>query len=320
MMMGRCTQARRGAGRNAAFFLLLAAALGLALVWPNEKKPVQTGRDGYLLSSGAPGLAGRAAVLPRQTLLQGTLLLVDPGHPLPEDFPVPNTRAIRAMVGSYLPALEDVALWREAVYALCEMQVERPLEEGVTLSRGTLSPAQQETWRREAFARYLNVYPLSQALEKAQAAVPGGNESEHQTGYALDLEMTGVLRLSQADPLIRNDTGMWLAENMWRYGWIRRYGPDSQAEGACENVHLRYVGKVHAAAMHALSLDLEDYLTLLSLQGAMTVYRDNEPWAYLYALPCGGDLALPLPTDTEYQASLDNRGYAILAVAANGKF
>lgn len=313
-------RAERANERGGILFLLLAAALATLVFWQPEQAPVPMGRDGYLVSAGAPALTGADTVIPRQTLLQGTLLSVSPLHPLPADFPAPNTRAVRAMVGSYLPAQEGVALWRDAVYALCEMQAVRPLEDGVTLCRGALSAAQQEAWQREAFARYLSVYPLSEALQSAQAAVPGASESEHRTGYALDLMMTGALNLSQADPLLRNETGMWLAENMWHYGWVRRFGPGSQAEGGCENVHLRYVGKVHAAVMHALSLDLEEYLDYLHVQGAVTVSRDGEPWAYLYALPCDGNLTVPLPPDAEYQSSLDNRGYAILAVAANGKF
>lgn len=313
-------RAERANGKGGAFFLLLAAALAAMVFWQPGQAPEPVGRDGYLVSAGAPALTGTDTVISRQTLLQGTLLSVSPLHPLPADFPAPNTRAIRAMVGSYLPAQEGVALWRDAVYALCEMQAVRPLEDGVTLCRGAVSAAQQEAWQREAFARYLSVYPLSEALQSAQAAVPGADESEHRTGYALDLMMTGALNLSQADPLLRNDTGVWLAENMWRSGWIRRYGPGSKAEGGCENVHLRYVGKVHAAAMHALNLDLEEYLDYLHQQGAVTVCRDGAPWAYLYALPCDGGLTIPLPADTEYQVSLDNRGYAVLAMAANGKF
>ncbi len=320
MARGSLARAERANEKGGAFFLLLAAALTAILFWQPEKAPEPVGRDGYLVSAGAPTLTGVDTVISRQTLLQGTLLSVSPEHPLPADFPAPNTRAVRAMVGSYLPAQEGVALWRDAVYALCEMQAVRPLEEGVTLCRGAVSAAQQEAWQREAFARYLSVYPLSEALQSAQAAVPGAGESEHRTGYAIDLTMTGALNLSQADPLLRNDTGAWLAENMWQYGWVRRYGPGSKAEGGCENVHLRYVGKVHAAAMHALSLDLEEYLDFLHLQGAVTLCRDGEAWACLYALPCDDDLTVSLPAETEYQASLDNRGYAILAVAANGRF
>ena len=224
------------------------------------------------------------------------------------------------MVGSYLPAQEDVALWREAVYGLCAIQLEHPLEEGLTLVRGTLSAAQQEDWRREAFNRFSKIYPLKEAVDRAIAAVPGGGESEHQTGYAVDIALKGPLSLGETQPLLRNETGRWLSQNAWRYGWICRYAPGQEAEGSCEGVHLRYVGTVHAAAMHTLGLGLEDYLTLLRREGALTLYRNGEAYAYFYCAPTEEHWRLRLPAGAAAQFSLDNTGWAIAVIAAQGVF
>lgn len=239
---------------------------------------------------------------------------VSPSHPLPADFPAPNTRSVRALVGSYLPACAETALWTEAVYALCEIQLDYPLETGAELTLGALSSAQQDAWQKEAFGRYAAVYPLEEALMLAQQAVPSGGESEHQLGYALDVALTGPLAISQTDPLLRNETGRWLSDNLWRYGWIYRYGSESRALGACEHIHLRFVGKIHAAAMHALGLGMEDYLALLHREQALTLTRNGQPWAYLYGFPSENDLVFPLEDGMVLEASADNMGWALVAV------
>ena len=304
--------------------LLLLAFFYLLRVFPLPNTPlppvVLGEKDGYSLHRGAPELHGSIVAFSRDQLLQGFLMEVSPLHPLPNDFSAPNIYHVRTMVGSYLPALEGVTLCREAVYALCSIQLEHPLEQGVELARGALSRAQQEDWRREAFDRYAKVYPLNEALNRAYSAVPGGGESEHQLGYALDIALTGPLSLGQRDPLLRNDTGKWLAEHMWRYGWLYRNAPGNSAACGCEGIHLRYVGKIHAAAMHAMNLNLEDYLSLLRSEGKLTLYRNDQAWAHLYCFPCDGNLSIQIPEKTVYQVSSDNTGYAIIAIAANGNF
>ena len=299
---------------------LIGAALAILCVYLYGARPqtaadeTLASRDGIAVSRGAPALSGKTVCLSRRTLLQGKLLLVSPRRPLPADFPLPDTRGVRAQVGSYLPAQADTALCLEAVYALCEMQLDWPLESGAMLTRGALSAAQQDAWQKAAFERFAAVYPLQEALSRAQAAVPGGGESEHQLGYALDFSLTGPLAASQPDPLLRNDTGRWLSQNAWRYGWVYRYGPGSRAEGACEGIHLRFVGKAHAAAMHALGMELEEYLALLRQERALTVSRDGAPWAYLYCAPCEGDWQLALPPGTSLDVSADNTGWAVAAL------
>lgn len=313
-MCSRHTGFRQMKKRWIGLAMLTAIAL-LSLLPPSRKEVQPLGqRDGVAVFSGAPPAKGTAVLLSRQTLLQGKLMQVSPAHPLPADFPAPNTRSIRAQVGSYLPACAETALWADAVYALCEIQLDYPLETGAELTLGALSSAQQDAWQKEAFRRYAAVYPLEEALALAKKAVPGGGESEHQLGYALDVALTGPLAVSQTDPLLRNETGRWLSRNLWRYGWIYRYGPGSCAQGACEHIHLRFVGKIHAAAMHALGLEMEDYLALLRREQALTLTRNGQPWAYLYGFPCENDLVFPLEDGMTLEASADNTGWALVAV------
>lgn len=309
-------QGRKMARRTVfACLICLAAAAGLlcALCLRPGAPERLLGRTGeWALLRGAPALSGAEQTISRETLLRGKLLLISPAHPLPEDFPALNVRSIRALVGSYLPAEEGAILEREAVYALCALQLEHPLETGARIFRGALSNAQQEAERQAAFERFRAIRPLEEALRLARQAVPAAGESEHQGGYALDIRLTGTLNMGKIDPLLRNETGAWLAENAWRFGFLYRYGPGSAAEGACEEIHLRYVGRGHAAAMRAAGLGLEEYWALLRSERALTLTRDGEPWAYLYCAPCTGAWTLPLPADAAWEASADNTGWAVL--------
>lgn len=312
----RTEQKKRPAPAMALALFALAAGLFLLLRQPREISPVIAQREEYAVLRGAPAPKGRETVIPRETLLQGALLLVSPRHPLPADYPPPDTRAVRAMVGQYLPAAENTALRREAIYALCDLQADHSLTGKAVFENGAVSAAQQDEMRRDAFRRCQQVYPLREALEKAVAAVPAGGESEHQTGWAVDVHLTETLALSRPDPLTRTETGLWLRDHLWRYGFIRRFGPDDAEAGGCEGIHLRYVGPVHAAAMHTLGLTLEAYWALLRQEGALTLLRDGRPAAYLYCAPCAGDWLLTLPENASFQCSADNTGWAAAAVSA----
>lgn len=301
----------------AGICLLMTAAGMMVLLCvrsgAEQQRPPLAQRDGYALSAGAPALAGKTVAWDREALLQGTLLLVSPDHPLPKDYPAPSTRTIRAMVGAYLPAAEGVPLRQEVIYALCCMQFDHPLDGDVLFFRGAVSAAQQEELRREAFERFSRIYPLTEALRQAQA-VPGGGESDHQTGLAVDLALTPPLALGEKDPLRRNAAGQWIDDHLWEYGFLR------EKEAACEAIHLRYVGAPHAAALHVLGMDLPAYWALLREERALTLWRKDAPYAYLYCFPCEGTAVLSVPDDADFCFSADNTGWAVAAVAAQQRF
>ena len=313
----RLAARKRGLG-GAAFFLLSALAVCL-LGTPQEKgtEALAFYREEYAVVCGAGERQGEKQTFSRNALLRGKLMLAGPAHPLPSDFPAPNTRAVRALVGAFLPAQNETMLCAEAAYALCEMELACPMEDGLILTRGALSFAQQEAIRKEAYARYARILPLEEALETARANVPGGQETEHRLGYAVDVLLTGDLALAEANPLCRNATGRWLHENMWRYGFIQRYATGDHGDGACENVHIRYVGRAHAAAMRVMGLGLEEYLGFLHMQGGITLTREGAVWAKIFCVPWdGGDLTLPAPPGAQTEISADNAGFAILTVMA----
>ena len=297
----------------------LVAALSEAPDAP-EGDPLLGQWEEWRLLRGAPQGTLPAVTADRSRLLAGTLVLADPQHPLPPDYPAPSVRDVSAMVGSYVPAEENTLLRPEVTYGLCAMQFEHSLAGFLTFGRGAVSPAQQEEARKEAFDRYARVYPLAEALRQSQAAVPAGRESEHQTGWAVDVHLTPPLSMAKKNPLERNAGGQWLADNMWRFGFIQRYAFGDGSRGACENIHVRYVGIPHAAAMHVTGLGLEDYLSLLRREGALTLERQGVPYAYLYCVPCQGDWAFAPPCEGSVLFSADNTGWAVAAVAAQGGF
>ena len=301
----------------------LTACLCIFLVYPSgsaeKAEPLATWEE-WTVVRGVPAFSERTVTITRDQWLSGALMLVSPQHPLPADYPSPDARSVYAVVRDYFPAEKDVVLRDEVIYALCNMQLDHSLTDQAIMTRGLLSAAQQEALRREAFSRYAAAYPITEAVEKAAAAVPGGNESEHQTGYAVDLVLTGPLSMKEKNPLARSEAGRWIEANAWRYGLIQRYAPGQASEGSCEGIHLRCVGPAHAAAMRALSLDLEEYLLFLHRETALTLLRGGTPYAYILCVPARDALTFSLPERAAFAVSGDNMGYVVMAIAAQLRF
>ena len=75
--------------------------------------------------------------------------------------------------------------------------------------------------------------------------------SEHQTGLAVDLMTPAHPECDLEACFAKTRAGRWLANNAWRYGFIVRYTPRTEAITgyAPEPWHIRYVGRPLAAAM-----------------------------------------------------------------------
>lgn len=96
----------------------------------------------------------------------------------------------------------------------------------------------------------------SEAKEMAEqwVAVPG--YSEHQLGFAVDINGATY------------DVYLWLQENSYKYGFIFRYpGNKTEITGTAEEVwHYRYVGVEAAAEIYEQGICLEEYLENLDAQ------------------------------------------------------
>jgi len=93
-------------------------------------------------------------------------------------------------------------------------------------------------------------YSQNEAIEQAEqwVAVPG--YSEHQLGFAVDINGATY------------DVYFWLQENSYKYGFIFRYpGNKTDITGTAEEVwHYRYVGVEAATEIYERGICLEEYL------------------------------------------------------------
>ncbi len=99
--------------------------------------------------------------------------------------------------------------------------------------------------------------------EEANKLTARPGESEHQTGLAADLTDDNNTWASFTDDFGELDSGKWLAENAYKYGFILRYpkGKEAITGYLYEPWHFRYVGKTIAAQFGPNStLTLEEYL------------------------------------------------------------
>lgn len=142
-------------------------------------------------------------------------------------------------------------------------------------------------------------------------AVPG--YSEHHTGLAVDL---GIIYSDGSEgSFSESENAVWMAENSWRYGFVRRYAEDKQAITGISNEawHFRYTGLPHAAYMHEHNLCLEEYLDLLknetSPDSPLTAGADGKTWKIFYT----AEREIPAPNG-ETAVSGDNRGGYIVTV------
>ena len=92
------------------------------------------------------------------------------------------------------------------------------------------------------------------------SARPG--HSEHQTGLAADFNVI-------SDTYGNTDSGKWLANNCWKYGFILRYpkGKESKTGYMYESWHFRYIGDVNIAKTlynNGSWLTLEEYFGITS--------------------------------------------------------
>lgn len=309
---------------NRWYLYMALAALALTLAaghWvredalPTQSRAVLAARDGYILSVGDTPPAGETVLLDRDTLFQGNLLYVSADAPLPKDIPAQQSRDVRSLVGLYIPAAERVSLSEETIYALCDLVAANPLLSTWVMT-GMRSPGEQTALQTKAFASYQSTMPVAQALEQARRDVPDSGQSEHQLATVFDVRLDGPQSWSQSDPMARTADGCWLLEHAWEYGFIRRYPPNKSALTGVQNetTHWRYVGRLHAAAMHMADWCLEEYLDALHTYGALRLETPEGEVRWIFCAPLEDAARFSLPPDAVYEASADNLGWAVCAV------
>ena len=147
----------------------------------------------------------------------------------------------------HLPSNYNPGVNKEAYDALLRLQND-------ALSLGYSLPLLSGFRSYETQKYLFNDYASRNGYEKANtfSALPG--QSEHQTGLAFDI---GEI----SDNFGNTESGIWLAENAYKYGFIIRYlkGKENITGYKYEPWHVRYVGNV-AEEIYINNLTLEEYL------------------------------------------------------------
>lgn len=308
-----------------ALCLLLRPAPQTESIYQSVSHPAAASVHAFTLpacvTSGLPaGTAVSAVSYTAARLAAGRMMLIDRTHPLPETAAAPSTynilthshgtiacRDLQAVLG------EDTLSALEALFADARQQHINLF----TVFRGSIAPAQQKTLQVERFCQLANALSLEEALAQTLREIAPAGASEHQTAWAVDIRICdGWDQLPRSEPLSASSEGQWLLENSWRYGLIHRYPEsDPDSDPSCSAYHFRYVGKAHAAMMHALSLSLEDYLALLHRQEALTLWDEaGAPVCSVLCRPVDGVLTVQAPMLAQLEdVSLDNLGWGVAA-------
>ena len=331
-------QSTHSARRFPRAVLLVPALALIAAVWllpraaaPDAQTfamPAQTAppRQAFTLPDsvrkGFPeGYALGQLAMPETRLREGRMLLIDDSHPLPEGYTPADTLNILSASGGRATCRDlSAVLGEDALGALSAMLTAARQEKhmGLVVFAGSRSPEQQRILLTDTLAALSRDMSLDEALSAARAAVASPGYSEHQTAWAVDIRVCPQWNGAPlAESMEESEDGRWLMENCWRYGFIRRYPGADPRDGSCRAYHLRYVGCAHASLMHALGLSLEDYLSLLHNQRALTLY-DEASGAPLCSAVCveaeARQTLFILPEDASVEdLSLDNLGFAVVS-------
>ncbi len=115
---------------------------------------------------------------------------------------------------------------------------------------------QQELFDERVYAYRQEGYSGNQARAKVRQTVADPGASEHHTGLAFDIAITGEASFASTQQSV------WLAQHCWEYGFILRYPADkTEITGiSYEPWHIRYVGTAHSLIMRDENLCLEEYI------------------------------------------------------------
>ncbi len=201
------------------------------------------------------------ADLPDAKTTDWELILINPTHPLPNDYEK-NTQYQEA---------DGEPMDARIVDAYLEMKAAAQ-KAGYTLHLGSAYRSVEH--QQFNYDWHMNHY-MEQGMSEADAkketekqiAKPG--YSEHHSGLALDIVDEEWFK-SHDDPYIpeydTQDSQHWLVEHAPEYGFILRYlkGKENETGTGYESWHFRYVGVENAKYIAAHQLTLEKYLELLA--------------------------------------------------------
>jgi len=256
--------------------------------------------------------AWKERIFTHTELSQGKMLMLDEAHPLPKDALPPNTFSIAAYGRGMVPVSSlGIQSGRETIEAL--QQLFLALREkgvsGLRVCQGTLSAAQQKAIRLQRLRELMRSHAPQEAVRKVLKETDSPATGEMLREFTVELRFQHEEEATSSRPLESFSQGQILLQTAWRYGFVRT-APNGTGTKA---FRFRYVGKAHAMAMTYLNLGFEDYLQWLHEKKILTIYEQNEPIYLILCKPVHNThISFELPADTDYEASLDNLGYAVV--------
>ena len=143
--------------------------------------------------------------------------------------------------------------------------------------------------------------------------------SEHQTGYAFDLNLQNM----QSGGINYDGEGIysWLNQNCGDYGFTLRYrkGKEDITKYSYEPWHFRYVGLPHSVYLETYDMTLEEYLDKLREHTKNNPLKISDgmggEWCVYYVQAEEyGDTEVPVPAELDYEISGDNVNGFIVTV------
>ena len=250
--------------------------------------------------------------LPKSAIHGGDLILVNGNlayHDPKEEVPT----VYQAKTGAYQIQNHQIRLQQQAIQALNQMMDDFYAKSGLTdvlLVSG---------WRSVDHQKLLYHQDLVQMGRDYSTRVAKPGFSEHHTGLALDLGLSGWGR-------VYDGTGnyAWINENCADYGFIIRYQEEKMelTQTQDEPWHLRYVGVPHAQVMAERDLCLEEYHGLLKsysfdVPHLMAEDREGNRYEIYYQQPEPGEeelIGVWVPRDQRYTLSGDNDAGIIVTI------
>ena len=191
----------------------------------------------------------------------GFPILVNDDHHIPEDYQTVCLINLRDYCDSSIVKIKgsDIEAEKMAVDALMTLICAARADghTGWQVNAGYRSIAyQKELFDSRVYAYRQEGLTGQQARAKVRQTVADPGTSEHHTGLAFDVAITGEPSFGATKQAV------WLREHCWEYGFILRYPADKThiTKISHEPWHIRYVGTEHSFTMRDENLCLEEYI------------------------------------------------------------
>ncbi len=300
-------------------------ASGANLAWPAQKTE---GWDLVDLTN-YPLESPSTVTMTRNQIMNNGLLLVNQWHSRPEDF----DESTLVGLGNYFNWAVQVADASVSLLPVAADAMKAALDAAAAEDLGHFYvPEAYRSWEtqnqyfQKRVEKLSSKYSGDALIEAAKKEVNYPGTSEYNTGLAFRLKL-----YDRNDKEITNtkystsSQGVWMNTHCWEYGLVFRFPLNawpletstdkSFVTGISSEMNLyRYVGKGHAAIMHAMDFCLEEYIQYLEEHPHVALFEDGQLKYEVYRQVVGDANSFDVMVTGKaksYVSSLDNMGAVI---------